>query len=148
MTYTALRKTYGLPEWKVLSEYFDVGKLEESENVLQAIIKQIMEKLDGYIKFFEELLQPENLHSMHEAEKLTEKHKTNISKIYKTLMYYYRACCEVSVMNKFEEQAALINDLCKEWPAQRKELLIIVTFVKKSWNTSEEIKYQSEGYFG
>jgi len=146
MTFADLRKVYKLPDWTTLNDYFEIGKLEESSSALQQILRTIMERLETHIKFLEDILQPDSLHSYQEANSLSEKEKKQVSELFQLLMYQYRACLE-SELSGPRAQAQRINEITTEWPGLRKELLGIIQKVKKSWN-NKQISTSSEGYFG
>ncbi|MFH1174603.1 MAG: hypothetical protein V1725_05690 [archaeon] len=147
MSFADFKKTYRLPDWNVLNEQFEIGKLEENSDVLRQILKKTMEKIEFWTRFCEELVQPENLHSLQEADTLDEFEKKQALTLYRELMYYHRLCLEKELQGHPEGQATTIKQCSAEWPKLKEQILKLLKHVKEGWNTEKKHK-EAETYFG
>ena len=84
--YNEFRKKYNLPEFTKLNEYFDIEEVGECETefFLRKIRKIISEKIAGYLRFFEVILNPSNapIFFFKIIKKLDSEDKEKLNRIY------------------------------------------------------------------
>jgi len=147
--YNELRKRFKLPEFKEIDNEFEITDFEETNFLLRAIIRRIVEKLDFYCSMLEEILQPDtsNLYAMHETRFFDEDEKKRMYDLYCKLMIVNRHSIELLLGRNEKDEANFINAFFDEWKDVRKELLEFVNKMKLSWETDMEIK-EDVGYLG
>jgi hypothetical protein len=84
--YDLFKNKYDLPDFTKLNEYFDIEDLGEFETefLLRRIRKIIAEKIAGYLRFFEVILNPSNapIFFFKIIKKLDNKDRDNLNRIY------------------------------------------------------------------
>ena len=148
-TYEKLRKRLkSLPTFEKLDFEFEIRSIEEGGFLLREIRKRIMEKLDSYAQYINELLQPEpTVANLRESQDFTSREKTEMYDLYKRLMIAHRAGMEVSIDGDDAAHAAYIAEICKDWEKVKKQMLAILKKVKAAWLKDTEVDVDV-GYFG
>ncbi len=145
--YEELKKKLNLPDFKKLDREFEISDLEDTNFLLNAIVRRIAERADFYTTMLEEILQPDasNLYVMHEIRFFDEKDKKEMYDLYSRLMAFNRQSIEVLLGTDDEIKANFINELMGEWETIRKSLLVYVKKMKSSWNditdVSDDVEY-------
>lgn len=147
--YDKLRKQYkSLPTFEKLDFEFEIAGIEEHSFLLREIRKRVMERLQQYAEYINELLQPEpTVANLRESQDFTPKEKAEMYDLYKRLMIAHRAGMEVSILGADREHAAYITEIFKDWEKVKKQMLAILKKVKASWLKDTEVDTHV-GYFG
>ena len=148
--YNELKKKRKLPEFKEIDREFEISDLEETNFLLQAIVRRIAEKLDFYSTMLEEVMQPDtsNLYAMHETRYFDDDEKKQMYELYTKLMNFNRQSIEASLMHNEKEDSDFISNLFDEWKVLKQELLKFVKKMRASWKTEEADIKEDLGYLG
>ena len=141
-----LCKKYKLPSFNEVNEEFEISDIDKDDFLLREIRRKIAEKLEIYMKFLEEILQPETtLSNMYESKIFNDAEREEIFKIYKKLMFLNRLSIETSVNEDDKKSSEYINIIFKEWNEIKSQFSKFVTKAKESWlkdiDIKEELRY-------
>jgi len=146
--YADLKKKYGLPEFEVIDEEFEICSMEEDIFILRGIRRRIVEKFDAAIKLFSELLHPEaGFTSYQEANVFSETERELIMQLYRQLMFFNRLSAEIDFNPSDDSDAKFIADFMKEWPELKKSITFFLRKLKESWH-KDRSKKENVGYLG
>ena len=141
-------KLYNLPS---LNELFaELGKfeLEESEDFVETIIKKLSDKVDNYIKFLEDILQPDQtIVCMQESGMFDNKSRKELFHILKILIYQNRLFLKIDLNGTEEEKANYFKEFFSKWQEVKIKLAPIVDKALSVWKKSDE-ETNLEAYFG
>ena len=147
--YNKFRKKYDLPEFTKLNEYFDIEDLVEyeSEFLLRKIRKIISEKIAGYLRFFEIILNPSNapIFFFKIIKKLDNKDRENLNRIYEQFGNLEIEMIRLDLEYDEKKEAEFIKNIFKTFSEIKVEVLEIID--KMLSNGSKEEKDKSS-YFG
>ncbi len=132
-----------------LEIFSQLGKMEfEDENELDVVIDKLSDKVNTYIKFLEDVLQPDsNITSMTEASVFTNEERNELYSILKTLLYWDRLYLEIDLNPNDESKAEYFKKYFEVWKDVKKLLKPLLNKAIEVWkNSIEETKF--EGYFG
>ncbi|MFA5855955.1 MAG: hypothetical protein WC867_01245 [Candidatus Pacearchaeota archaeon] len=88
LEYSKFEKKYPLPNFNKLNEFFDVEEIEvESDFLLRKIRRLISERVTGYARFVDIILNPSNapMFFFKLIKKLDNKDKESLSEVYEIL---------------------------------------------------------------
>jgi len=146
--YVKLGKEYKLPSFKELEEGFEIAKIEkDTETILRAVRKVMMEKVVSSLGFVEMLLNPMNAPRMYlnYIKLMGGEDKKSIEKIYSSLADLSVYSLEREVDYDEKGEAELIQKIFDTWGNVRPEFRKILASMKKP-NNSSMMKERS--YFG
>lgn len=148
--YDKFKEKYELPEFSKLNQIFDVEDIDiETEFFLRKIRRVVSERISGYLRFVEIILNPSNapMFFFKLIKKLEEEDKKQLSEVYDIL-----GKCEIEIIaldldyseKKEAEFIKKIFDVLNEDISKR-----ILVVVKKMGNGKEEVeKVEIRSYFG
>ena len=137
---------HSLPSKKELFQEF--GIFEPEDDILKTIVDKLVQKIDSYLKFLEELLHPDTtLTSMNEAGTFNESEQKNILNLFNSLNAVIRKHILIEIDNDEKEKIAFFKELFSFWQSKKPELKFIVTKAIAVWNIPQE-QESNEGYFG
>lgn len=145
--YEKFLKKYKLPDFNALNEEFEIEKLErESETILRAVRKVMMEKIVNSLGFLEMLLTPMNAPRMYFAyiKTMSSGDKQKIEKMYSLLSDMSLIALEREIEYSEKGEAELINSLFKGWNEIKRDFVKIVENIKKPNN---QIAKKEKSYF-
>ena len=148
--YEEVQKRYNFPNFADINRDFSIEKIYESETEL--LIKEIMkimeEKFSGYLRFIESILNPVNspMSIFSLIKSLGQSEKKILSEIYEKLVKQEINALEVDIHFSEEKGARFINDSYELWQGIKKDLLEIVSILKK--NLDNKSDSNKAGYFG
>ncbi len=147
-TYNSYKKL-GLPDFGKLNYEFDIGNIEELDSsFLRQIRLRLMEKVDKYVEFLEELIQPENYFvNLWEYKEIEEEDKLKLLELLRDMMYLNRQSWKMNLDDSDKENAKFITHTYNEWLRLKKDLIQIVDKVKEGWKKEITIKEKLE-YLG
>ena len=100
------------------------------------------------MKFLEGVLQPEPTPSnMYETKIFNEAERNEIFKLYQRFMFLDRFSVEASISSDDGKDAEFINEVFKDWEADKEEFLKFLRKAKESWLKESDIK-ERFGYMG
>ena len=147
--YENLKEKYNLPEYNDLDKEFSIEDIE-GNNILGEIRKKMSEKVIIYIKFLEDILQPDTtLSSFYECTVLnSDLEKKKAFELYKKLMILDRSSLETCLLSSSESEAKFINQTFEEWFKIKQELIKLLNQVINIWKKEDAYtKFESE-YMG
>ncbi len=148
--YLKIQKKYGLPEFKELNQEFSIEKVAEVETeiLVREVRKLMAEKLAGYMRFAETLLNPVNapMFVFSIIKTLGNEEKKTLAEIYKKLAENEINLIELDTMFSEKGEADFIKHSYKLWKGISKEVMNILDSVKKNWGNKFEVN--NKGYFG
>jgi len=148
--YERFKEQYELPEFSKLNEVFDIEDLCdcETEFLLRKIRKIISEKVAGFLRFFEIILNPSNapMFFFKLIKKLDKKDKENLTKIYGDLGNLEIEVVKLDLDYSEEKEAEFIKKIFGFFNGIKKEILEIVDKMVNSNGVCS--KKESGSYFG
>lgn len=148
-SYKQLKAKYGLPDFDVLDNVFEIYDLDNDMYTLRKIRRQMIEKIKGHVEILEELIHPNStVSSYHEYKFLDESNKKKIYDQYSRLMSLTRTSQRLDLECNEEKDAVFIKELHEAWPGLRAALIELIAKLNKCW-TEEEISDRSlSNYLG
>ena len=144
---------YKLPRFEELDEEFEISNsnvkdLKNNKFLIRNIRRRVNDKIIFYCRIIEGLLYPNqsNFISMFELKSFKDNEKEDMDKLYKRLMQYERESLMMDVNPDEKKEVDYINNLWKNWPSFKKDLIKITEKMKSSWQQVE--KPIKDNYFG
>lgn len=141
-------KQYKLPSFNDLDREFDISNIEHDGNVLRAIRRKMVEKIELFCKIIESLMFPDasSLSSIQESKILDDDTRQNMLNLFKKLMIYDRISLSLEIENDEKKNIKFIQDLFAEWKEFKPQLMVIVKNMTDAWSKDDESI--EEKYFG
>ncbi|MFA4960308.1 MAG: hypothetical protein WC548_01460 [Candidatus Pacearchaeota archaeon] len=150
LEYNKVKEKFKLPIYSEMAEDFDIEKLaeKESEYLVREIRRAIVEKLAGYMHFFELLINPASspLFIFSVLKSIDKKTRDKINSIYKKFSKFQIESMKLDTIYNEENEAKFIRDFFKEWQILKKEIHKIIEMFEANIDESSEEK--RSGYFG
>jgi len=127
--YEVFRQNYGLPEFSELNEIFDIEEIDvETDFLLRKIRRVVSERIVGYLRFFEIILNPANapMFAFKMIKKLEEKDKQNLGEVYEKLGTLEFELVKLDLEYSEEKEVEFIKKVHKTFLSLRKDILVIV----------------------
>ena len=127
--YAVFKKKYDLPEFSELNEIFDIEEVDiETEFFIRKIRRVMSEKIAGYLRFFEIILNPANapMFAFKMIKKLEEKDKQNLAEIYEKLGNLEFELVKLDLEYSEEKEIEYIKKVHKIFINLREDVLIII----------------------
>ena len=148
--YSVFREKYDLPGFSELNIFFDIEDLEdcETEFFLRKIRKIISERIAGFLRFFEIILNPSNapIFFFKLIKKLEEKDKENLSKIYEKLGNLEIEVVRLDLDYAEEKEAEFIKKIFSFFNEIKGDVLGMINKMVNSGGVG--FKKESGSYFG
>ena len=147
--YNQLKIKYFLPEFTELNKLFDIEDIEiETEFLLKKIRRTISEKIAGYLRFIDVILNPSNapIFFFKLAKRLDSKDMQTLKNIYENLgKFEIRTIC-LDIDYSEKNDAEFIKDIFNTFNKEIKKDFIVII---EKLNTEEENSKKINGsYFG
>jgi hypothetical protein len=147
--YGNLAKKHGLPDFKEVNECFEIDRIErDTDFLLREVRKTMMDKVVGYIRFLEMMINPSQAPPMFMMflKDVTEAEKKTIQTVYKNFIELELLSLKLEVDYSEAREAEAINGILKAWHDTRPDLRATIGVMEKNWNSGAEKK--DKGYFG
>ena len=148
--YLKIQKKYNLPSFEELNQEFHIEKIAEVETdiLIREIRKFVADKLGGYLRFTETLLNPTNspMFVFSVIKTLGVDDKKKVSEIYKKLAQNEVNLIKLDTEFSEKKEVEFIKESYKLWKKISKEIMTILDSVKKNWDNRFETN--NKGYFG
>jgi hypothetical protein len=133
-------------ELLTIANYYDLS----SENLTASLILHKMsENLELYLKIIQQILQPEEFHSLHECVVFDDLEKSKLFELYGRIIIAHREIIKSAVINDEREYFSTIKYIHSEILAVRPMMLEIVKKMQSSWNIDrKDLKRKPAQYFG
>ena len=147
--YDKLKKRYKLPDYEKLDFDFEISTIENPQVfLLRNIRRKMMEKVEYFTKFLEDLLQAEpSLPTLYECRFFSDAEKIKIFDLYKNLMRINREATMLAIDDGEQEDADFIRKTSEEWPSIRENLRKIAAKARQGW-IKEPASKEDLGYLG
>ena len=145
--YSLLEKKYKIPGFREINEDFEIDKIDkESDCLLRAIRKIMMEKIVNSMGFVEMLLNPVNAPRIYMAylRSFNVQDRQLLEKIYGSLADLSLASLELEVEYSEKREAELIRLIHNTWNKIRPDFKTVLSNIKKPNNAVKRDK----SYFG
>jgi len=146
--YAELEKKYKLPKFEDLNADFEIDKLDkESDSILRAIRKIMMEKIVNSMSFLEMLTNPVNAPRMYMPyiRTMSAEDRKIIDDIYSSLADLSLLSLELEIDTAENNEANLIKDVFKKWQELRQGFRQIIASIKAPKNF---VNKREKTYFG
>ena len=127
--YAEFKEKYDLPEFSELNEIFDIEEVDvETDFLLRKIRRIVSERIVGYLRFFEIILNPSNapMFAFKMIKKLEEKDKQNLTEIYEKLGNLEFELVKLDLNYDENIEAEFIKKVHKTFLSLRKDILVVV----------------------
>ena len=146
--YERLAKKYKMPEFNELNKDFEIDKLDkDTDNLLRAIRKVIMEKVVNSMSFLEMLVNPVNAPRMYLPfiQTMSIEDRKAIDNIYSSLADLSLLSLELEISSLEEEEAKLIKTSFSKWNELKPLFKQILQNIKKPRSF---VNRKERSYFG
>ena len=146
--YAFFKEKYELPEFSELNEIFDIEEIDiETDFLLRKVRRLVSERIVGYLRFFEIILNPSNapMFAFKMIKKLEEKDKQNLGEIYEKLGNLEFELVKLDLNYDENIEAEFIKKVYNIFINLRKDVLVIV---EKMLNGGGEEKKERGSYLG
>lgn len=123
--YEKFVKKYKLPNFEKLNKNFEIEKISyESDCLLRAVRKAMLDKVFNLLSFLEMLLNPVNLPRMYlpYVKQISSNDKRLIEKIYGELSELSMKALVLEVEYEEKKEAELVNSLYNKWSELKPDL--------------------------
>jgi len=147
--YTKFKEQYQLPEFTELNKQFDIEEIDiETEFLLRKIRRTIAEKIAGYLRFIEIILNPQNtpLFLFKLIKKLESQDKEDLNKLYEKLGAFEIELVSLDLDYDEKKEADFIIQCSNLFNKEIKTNLLALT--EKMSNGHDNSKPSNGSYFG
>jgi hypothetical protein len=148
--YNKFKKDYDLPEFTELNKLFDIEEIDtETEFLLRKIRRTIAEKVSGYLRFSEILLNPSNapMFFFKLIKKLESSDKEALTKIYDKLGSFEIEMINIDLEYNEQKEAEFIKKCYESFKDEVKPSLLKVVEKLNNGNSNSK-KASNDSYFG
>lgn len=146
--YSVFQKKYALPEFSKLNQHFEIEKLDkESEILMRAIRKTMMDKIVSSLGFFDMLLNPVNIPRLYLPfiKVMNGEDKKLVDGLYDSFAELSLACMELELDYNEQKEAEMIKKIYDTWEKSRRDFMKLAERVHKPGNDSVK---KEKSYFG
>jgi len=148
--YQKFKEKYGLPDFSELNKFFDIEEIDsETEFLLRKIRRVVSDRIAGYLRFTEIILNPSNapMFFFKLIKKLDEDDKKQLTDIHEVLGKFELELVKLDLGYNEESEAKFIKKIYEVFSEDiSKKLLVIVE--KMGNGKGHEKKENSGSYFG
>ena len=124
-------------------ELFDLDNIDTFRELLQKMIS----KTNYYALIIEDLMQPDSISAMHEANFIRFKHLDTLHSTYKKIMKLNRILLLYQLNYKEDSFSKIAREFIVNWKKIKPDLEIIIRDMLNTW--SKNVIHKTEGgYFG
>ena len=148
--YEKLSKKYNLPKFNELNSDFEIEKFDkDSDSLLKAIRKLMMEKIVNSMTFLEMLINPVNAPRMYMPylRTMSTEDRKIIDDIYSTLADLSILSLDLEIDSSEKSEGDLIKKVSDKWVFAKPGFRKILGNMKKPSNVSNDNK-KERSYFG
>jgi hypothetical protein len=150
--YEELGKKFKLPSFKELDENFEIFKIDrESDALLRAVRKQMMEKIVNSVGFVEMLLNPANAPRMYFSylRAMSAEDKKTLEGIYSAFSDLVILSLQAEIEYDEKTEVELIKKINQVWKDNSPGFLkILKNIVKPNENNNTGLSKKEKNYFG
>lgn len=149
-SYNKLSEIYSLPEFKLLNETFEIERIDrDSDILLRRIRKMMMDRIIGYARFMEMLINPSQtpFPLMTSARSMGSEIKEIVNKVYRNFVELELNSLKEEVEYNEQQEAVLILKIYNNWISNLPDLKKIMESIEAGW-VSEKPSKKERNYFG
>ncbi|OIO81061.1 hypothetical protein AUJ84_01825 [Candidatus Pacearchaeota archaeon CG1_02_32_132] len=146
--YEGVAKNYGLPGFDELNDEFEIERIDrESYTILRSVRKVMMDKIVGYVRFIEMLINPSQapFAFMHFSKGMTDVEIKILQSIYQKFIELELDGLKSEFEYSEKNEADSIKKIINIWKDSKGELIKIINFVETNWK-ADSIK-KEKSYF-
>jgi len=146
--YQIYEKKYKLPTFSKLNDQFEIEKIEkESEFMLRAIRKTMMDKIVNSLTFIEMIINPVNASRIYLPfiKSITPKDKENIDLLYDAFGELSLECLPLELESSEKKEAEMIKKIFSQWEKLRPKFSELLRKVYKPVNGESK---KEKSYYG
>ncbi len=142
-------RSLGFADAERLLDEFNLASIsEDAADLPREIAKKAKERIEGYARILEDVLQPDNgLSAMNECSFFSDEELARIAKGYRELMALVRRHMAADVEGTQEAYRAFLRKALPRWEAQRAWLKGIASKLGAGWEREQPLQ-RKQGYFG
>jgi len=146
--YEKFKIKYSLPDFSEMNKQFDIEEIEKGEFFIRKIRRVISERVTGYMRFVEVILNPANapLFFFKLIKKLDNNDKTILNEIYERLGVFEIDAVKLDLDYSEENEANFIKKVYSVFIKDIKEKMLCI--VGKMNNSSDSQKETGSSYCG
>ena len=147
--YDKLVVKYKLPSFKELNEAFEIDRIErDTDCVLREVRKIMMDKIIGYVRFMEMMINPSQAPPMFMLflKNVDGDERKTIEKVYKSFVELELHSLKLEIDYSEDEEAKAIKNILNIWNNTKGDLRASIGIMEKNWNSASVKK--EKGYFG
>ena len=145
--YELLKIKYGLPEFELMTQDFDVEKLYDKETLFLAreIRRVINEKITAYTHLFETLINPAGppMFVFQILKNVSTQDKETMQSIYKTLSKIQLKMMKLDTTYSEKNEIDFINDIFEIWQEVKPKIYSLFESFEKNFENGNISKKQS-----
>lgn len=148
--YNEFRKKYNLPEFLDMNKVFDVEEIDiETDFLLRKIRRVVSERISGYLRFIEVILNPSNapIFIFKLIKKINEEDKKQLIEIYEILGNFEIEIIKLDLAYDEIKEAEFIKKVYNILNDEISKKLLIIIEKMRNGKGSEK-KVGRESYFG
>jgi len=149
--YAKVRKKYKLiPTFEELDKEFEITLIDPDRihflirDINRAINSRLHKCVDSILPIINP--HPSSLHSMMETKFFEKQNTAKLFEFYKKIMYLIHKSILSSVKSE-KDEANFINEVWKEWPKIKSEMIEYLTKITEGWAKTEK-EENREDYLG
>lgn len=140
---------HNLPSKDSLEKELGVLDFEESDDIINELIKSLREKINKYIHFLEDVLQPDSsLISLQESSTLSEQDRDDLFSLFKKVVLIQRTHLLVDLDGSNDDKIAYFKQLFAGWHDIKIQLRPFVQKTLSVWGDSVSFEEMKQNYFG
>ena len=148
--YKKLQEKYSLLDFQEMNENFHIERIAENETelLIKEIRRFVADKISGYLRFIETLLNPMNVQMFIFSiiKSLRNEDKNKLTEIYNKLSKIEVKLIKIDLKYSEQNEAEFIKEACKIWEEVKEDLLSIIATIEKNWDVKPESN--NKNYFG
>jgi hypothetical protein len=139
---------YNLPPLEELFKELGNFDVKETDDFIELIIKKLEDKVSHYIKFLEDMLQPDSsIYAMHESSMFNNEERKQMLTILKKLIYQDRLYLKLEINSSEETKSDYFKNYLNVWNENKKLLLPFIEKAISVWKKDND-DVEFEAYFG
>tara|TARA_Y100000310_G_C20525952_1_gene736033 strand:+ start:370 stop:855 length:486 start_codon:yes stop_codon:yes gene_type:complete len=148
--YIELKQKYYLPEFSNMNEIFDIEEIDvETDFLLRRIRRVVSERISGYLRFIEVILNPSNapMFIFKLIKKINEQDKKTLTELYETLGSFELEIVKLDLEYNEAKEAEFIKKIYNALNDNISRKLLMVVEKMKNGEGKEKIE-EKGSYFG
>lgn len=149
--FESMEKKFKLPSFRELDDNFEIFKVDrESDNLLRAVRKQMMEKIVNSLSFVEMLLNQVNAPRMYFTymKTMSANDRKILEEIYKNFAELIVSSLQAEVIYHEKDEADLIREINKVWKENAANFSKILANIQKPNGDNTNSQKKERNYFG